>query len=367
MSSTSDSDHSENIINQEEIDKNDSKEEKTEFPLPLKKMMTNQEFENETKKTTHDELLKLGELNEKEKVKKENLKLNIEKKKSILKKYNFKPDEINDYVEKLSKNKDMLLINIQGIVKDLASIQEMDNDIINYYSNEINTHKKDLDSLKEETTELKEENEELEEKIELKDEEIENNWKKRVHKLRNKVSEYRQFTNCLYIILAISNIHTWIFSTFGYQAYFNFWYVSYEWLNFIIYHIIFFIPNMFQILTNTENYSYLYVLIVKSISNFVTDSLTYFNVGLNELFDFSIEKCMGIYLMINGGHQDNEPLQIEMIEVIEEEDISCSIEEKGNYYIYYLILFSKLIIIIIIIFFYVIAEGFLNINRRNAE
>ena len=47
----------------------------------------------------------------------------------------------------------MLLINIQGIVKDLASIQEMDNDIINYYSNEINTHKKDLDSLKEETTE----------------------------------------------------------------------------------------------------------------------------------------------------------------------------------------------------------------------
>jgi hypothetical protein len=285
-----------------ESETNKTTQDKQETQVPSKTMMSNEEYEIETKKTTHDALLKLGEINEKQKTIESCLKFNIEKKKNILNKYNFKPDEINDYVEELSKNKDMLLIKIQSIVQNLAFIRETDNEIIIYYEKIIKTQKTDLDSMKEETDDLKTENEDLEINIEKKDEEIENNWKTRVHKLRTKISDNRQFINYQYFILGFTNIHTCIFSLFGYQAYFNFWYVLYEWLNFIIYNIIFFIPNMFQILTNFDNYTYLYVLTMKLISNLGQHIFQNTHDGLEIMINYSVHNCVYIYELFTNIH-----------------------------------------------------------------
>ena len=285
-------------IKQEEDKQKEKEKEKEKIIVPTKRMLSEQEYKEESKKATHDALLRLGELKEKEKSKKDILKIKIQKKKDILKKYIFKENEINDYIEDLSKNKDMLLIKIQTIIKDLCIIQEIDDEMITYYDNLIKTHKKDLDSLQDENNDLKEENIDLDEKIEKKELEIEINWKARIHKLRNKLSEYRKYILFQHGILIFTNIHTCIFSIFGIDAYLNFWYSLFEWIYLILYHIVFFIPNMYLILTNGDNYKYAYIVSVKSISYLIQILFQSLHSISYKIIDLCIYHCSNIYELL---------------------------------------------------------------------
>ena len=268
-------------------DKSDSNiiNDKTQFQS--KKMISKDEYETQSKKTTHDELLKLGESLSIKKNKEHHIEECIEKKKNILEKYKFSEDEINDYVENLSKNKDLLLLKIQGIVKDLNYIQEVDHDINIYYNKKINTQKEDIDSLKEENELLIEESEELE----LKNEQDIKKFTERITKLRQKIESKNSIRNILYILIILSNVHNWFFCNYGFKSYFMIWDFIFRLIFNIIYHIIFLIPNSYKLITNYDNYVYLY----QTILNIITRSIDKIIISFNDLL-YIIIKNISIHI-----------------------------------------------------------------------
>ena len=220
----------------------------------LKNSLTSDEYQTQMKKTTHDELLKLGEKLSNNKNKEYYIKECIQKKGDILDKYKFNDNEINDYVEEISKNKDLLLLKIHSIVKDLNYIKQVDHKISTYYNKEIILIKNDVDSLTEENELLIKENEELETIIE-------EDFKKtnqRITNLRSKIMNKNFIIKGLCVLLIVSNFHTWIFSNYGFKPYINIWMIIFEWIRYIIYQCIYLIPNIYKLVTNYNNYVYIY-------------------------------------------------------------------------------------------------------------
>jgi hypothetical protein len=240
-------------------DKSDSNIINDKDEQSLKNSLTSDEYQTQMKKTTHDELLKLGEKLSNNKNKEHYIKECIKKKGDILDKYKFNDNEINDYVEEISKNKDLLLLKIHGIVKDLNYIKQVDHKISTYYDKNIILIKNDLDSLTEENELLIKENEELETIIE-------EDFKKtnqRITNLRSKIMNKNFIIKALCVLLIVSNFHTWIFSNYGIKPYFNIWIIIFKWVGYIIYQCIYLIPNIYKLVTNYTNYVYIYEQSIK--------------------------------------------------------------------------------------------------------
>ena len=266
-------------------------EDVTSDDVSYKKMLTDDEFNIETKKSTHDGLLKLGETLQKKRLEEGDLQNKKIKKQDILDKYNFKEEQIDSYVEDLSKNKDVLLLRIHGIVKDLSYLQDIDKSLTLDFEKKIKIHVQDIALLKEENISLIDECEELEKKNEEHEKNINGYWKMRVQKLRNRVTDNRLYILRLFGLCVFTNIHTIILCNVGFNAYFNFWFYVIDWLNFMIYHIVFFLPNMYYYLTDIDNYIYLFELSMINIIHVYDYLLHHMYNGFNYLYFWTIYGC----------------------------------------------------------------------------
>jgi hypothetical protein len=258
-----------------------------------KKMLNQDEYDADAKIKTQEGLLELGKELEKQKNMNNKLKEDQEKQKTILNKYKLNESEIMMMIENFSKDKAVLLIRIEGFVKELAFIANSHDSTILHYENKIKSLEKDIIDGKEEITSLIQESDSLENKIDELEDKIKSYWKVRVNNLRTKVMDKNVYINCLYGLIIISNMHSVLFSLYGFSFYIQFWrsFFTYGYI------ALFIVPHLLQMLVKIDTYFSLLTMIRNM-----------FIYSMNFVLDFMYTTWMKLYLYVIGIFQYTQSL-----------------------------------------------------------
>ena len=255
---------------------------------------------DESKLKTEQELIKLGQQLKEKEQKENNLKTNLTKSKDILSKYKDK-DSIQ-IVDDFIKNK--RYIELKELFDVLMNHESIVNEILVEKNKKIEKLDTQLDDSIQDNKDLMQENNDLEDKIEKY-------WEPRVAKLRGMLIERKKYLNYYHIGYCLIIFHTFIFTKYGIYSYFNFWCQLFYILYKIIYFIVFFLPNMYKILTNPNTYhtlnnkffeiihssmTYIYLnifSILKQIKYVIFDSNVTFRILI---FTFIVIKLINKYM-----------------------------------------------------------------------
>ena len=254
---------------------NDSSNDVQEKEIPIKidensqnkafvEQKSMQKVIDESKLKTEQELIKLGQQLKEKEQKENNLKTNLTKSKDILSKYKDK-DSIQ-IVDEFIKNKKY--IELKELIDVLMNHESIVNEILVEKDKKIEKLDTQLDDSIQDNKDLMQENNDLEDKIEKY-------WEPRVAKLRGMLIERKKFLKYYHIGYCLTIFHTFIFTKYGIYSYFNFWCQLFYTLYKIIYFIVFFLPNMYKILTNPNTYHILNNKILEMLYSFTT--YIYFN------------------------------------------------------------------------------------------
>jgi len=241
---------------------------------------TVQEMIDESKLTTEQELIKLGQIMKENEKKEEEINSKLESNVKIIEKY--KNKDIIQLVDDFIKNKKY--IELKELFDVLFNHEQIVNNKLKEKDKKIEKLDTQIDNALEDNKELMQENHELEEKIEKY-------WEPRVLKLREKIIYRNKLMKHYHICYAITIFHTFIFTKYGIFQYFHFWKNLFLMMYRILIFFLYLLPNAYQILTNTNNYLIVYDNIFSYIINI-------FYIIFEKIYYYLILSNTGIILVI---------------------------------------------------------------------
>lgn len=289
--SDSESDSDEN--NKKEEPNKDEKSDTPIIPVNNKnflEMKSMQEVMDESKLKTEQELIKLGQQLKEKEQEQNNLNNKFESNKKIIEKY--KSLDPIKLVDDFIKNKKY--IELKELMDVLFSHESIVNQKLMDQNKKVEKLDTQLDDSLQDNKDLMQENNDLEDKEE-------NYWKPRVEKLRNKLIERNKNIKYMHIVYSIVIFHTFIFTKFGLYSYLSFWNELFYILYKIVVFLIFLLPNLYKIITNTDNYYFFGNLIIEKINNYNDLLFEYKNIliekiinTLSQTYSYLIYFCIGI-------------------------------------------------------------------------
>lgn len=231
-----------------------------------------QEVLDESKLKTEQELIKLGQQIKEKEQKEMDLIKNSNKNKLIISKY--KNHEIIKLVDNFIKNKKY--IELKELLDAFFEYETFVNKIIIQKDEKIEKLDTQLDDSLQDNKDLMEENNNLEDKIEKY-------WEPRVLKLRNKLIERKTQLKYYHFGYILTIIHTFVLTKFGFYQYFNFWTSLFSIIYSFIYFIVFLLPNMYQLITNTSNYYLIYDFLLGKMNDLMIFAFNKSNSLINNI------------------------------------------------------------------------------------
>lgn len=284
-------DQDESMIMDYESDMKGNTKDKEEEIKPDNKVFIEQkslqQVLDESKLRTEQELIKLGQqMNEKENHQKE-LDSKLENHKKIISKYD--GQESIQIVDDLIKSKKY--IELKELLDVLFEHEKIVNEKINEKDKKIKKLDIQIDDALQDNKDVMEENIKLEEKEE-------NYWNPRVKKLRDKLIEKNKMIKYFHICYIFTIAHTFILTKFGLYEYINFWINLFYILYKISIFIIFFLPNTYKIITNSNNYYFLFDFMNKKIFYCLTSIFGTINLLYDIIYHIIFKSSVTLGLIV---------------------------------------------------------------------
>lgn len=231
------------------------------------------EIQKISKNQTENELINLGkQMNDIERKKDEN-NINLKKATDIITPYK-KMDTANT-VDTIIKHKKY--IELKEFFDSVLLYEKIMTELIQEKDKKILLLNNEVDDLTEDNSKNTDEIFELEDKID-------NHWTTRVTKLRSNLVRKNKLINYIYIGWGVSIFHTFIFTYYGFEKYFNFWYSVFSITYNVIRFIVLLIPNAYE---KIKNYKYVYTYVVKNLKMILYLLKNTFNYLKNNIYSLN--------------------------------------------------------------------------------